>query len=325
LSGKELALFAVSFCIALFSLAAALKPLLFFDKKTLVRVGVRGSNYPFLTLKERDNETGLDYFLARYYSSVQGRFTSPDEFTGGPDELFDFTGIAAENPTFYADVTHPQSLNKYQYCLNNPLNYVDPDGHQQALTQRIILERGYLANLSQSIGATYESAKKAVIDAKNEVVGFRARVQKALGTDRDSLIERNMKGPFALPRDRAEIVADQEIAFNDGLMIGPVKAGQAGSQLVSAIGRDKSLIKLADEAGGSVQKGIDQLTSQLAKGNLNPGLGSKNLFGNISYARARDGARVFFRKVGDQIEILAKASKANEQAVIDRLKKLYQE
>ena len=40
------------------------------------------------TSKERDNETGLDYFLARYYSSTQGRFTSPDEFKGGPDELF---------------------------------------------------------------------------------------------------------------------------------------------------------------------------------------------------------------------------------------------
>lgn len=49
------------------------------------------SNYPFLTLKERDNETGLDYFLARYYSSTQGRFTSPDEFSGGPDELYRFT------------------------------------------------------------------------------------------------------------------------------------------------------------------------------------------------------------------------------------------
>lgn len=35
------------------------------------------------TGKERDAETGLDYFLARYYSSAQGRFTSPDEWAGG--------------------------------------------------------------------------------------------------------------------------------------------------------------------------------------------------------------------------------------------------
>lgn len=40
------------------------------------------------TLKERDNETGLDYFLARYYSSTQGRFTSPDEFKGGSYEFW---------------------------------------------------------------------------------------------------------------------------------------------------------------------------------------------------------------------------------------------
>jgi len=33
---------------------------------------------PRCTGKERDAETGLDYFVARYYSGAQGRFTSPD-------------------------------------------------------------------------------------------------------------------------------------------------------------------------------------------------------------------------------------------------------
>src|SRR5437016_5861957 len=61
-----------------------------------------------VTLKERDIETGLDYFLARYYSSTQGRFTGVD--TAGPD------------------LTNPQTLNKYAYCLNNPLRMVDKNG-----------------------------------------------------------------------------------------------------------------------------------------------------------------------------------------------------
>lgn len=69
------------------------------------------SNYPFLTSKERDNETGLDYFLARYYSSTQGRFTSPDP--AGPDPL------------------NPQTLNGYRYALNNPLRYIDPNGQYE--------------------------------------------------------------------------------------------------------------------------------------------------------------------------------------------------
>lgn len=62
------------------------------------------------TQKERDNETGLDYFLARYYSATQGRFTSPDPFGG--------SGF----------VSVPQSWNKYAYCLNRPFVFTDPSG-----------------------------------------------------------------------------------------------------------------------------------------------------------------------------------------------------
>jgi RHS repeat-associated protein len=39
---------------------------------------------------QRDAETGLDFAQSRDYSPMHGRFTSPDEFKGGPNELFDF-------------------------------------------------------------------------------------------------------------------------------------------------------------------------------------------------------------------------------------------
>jgi RHS repeat-associated protein len=81
------------------------------------------------TGKERDAESNLDFFIARYYSSQFGRFLSPDEFTGGPVDAFSASDPLPPSPLPYADITNPQSLNKYTYTWNNPLRYTDPDGH----------------------------------------------------------------------------------------------------------------------------------------------------------------------------------------------------
>jgi RHS repeat-associated protein len=64
------------------------------------------------TQKERDIETGLDFFEARHYSSTQGRFTSADDFL---------------NDTHPTD---PAGWNLYAYVRNNPLRYVDPTGEK---------------------------------------------------------------------------------------------------------------------------------------------------------------------------------------------------
>lgn len=64
------------------------------------------------TGKERDAETSLDYFGARYMSSAQGRFTSPDA------------------PGFDQWTVNPQSWNLYGYVRNNPLRYIDPTGRK---------------------------------------------------------------------------------------------------------------------------------------------------------------------------------------------------
>lgn len=84
------------------------------------------------------------------YSSIQGRFTSPDEFKGEPDELFVLGSGDTEKQTLpYADIANPQSLHKYQYCLNNPLRYVDPDGHQETPKKKGVVEsvKDYISSI----------------------------------------------------------------------------------------------------------------------------------------------------------------------------------
>lgn len=76
-----------------------------------VNVGVNSTQPLHFTGKERDKETGLDYFGARYYGSRLARFTTVDP-------LMNF----AENPS------DPQRWNRYAYARGNPYRYVDPDG-----------------------------------------------------------------------------------------------------------------------------------------------------------------------------------------------------
>jgi RHS repeat-associated protein len=72
-------------------------------------------NYKF-TGKERDSESDLDNFGARYYASTTGRFMSPD-----------WALKAVSVP--YASFGDPQTLNLYTYVENSPLNRIDADGH----------------------------------------------------------------------------------------------------------------------------------------------------------------------------------------------------
>ncbi len=70
--------------------------------------GITKTNHKKFTGQRLDG-TGLYYYGARYYDPNIGRFISADSIV--PDPM------------------NPQSLNRYSYCLNNPLKYTDPSGH----------------------------------------------------------------------------------------------------------------------------------------------------------------------------------------------------
>jgi RHS repeat-associated protein len=90
-----------------------------FGEEIAANMGVRSSVAGYSTSdgtrqkftgQERDTESGLDYFRARYFSSAQGRFTSPDPLHSS------------------ASLIDPQSWNRYIYVGNRPLIYTDPSG-----------------------------------------------------------------------------------------------------------------------------------------------------------------------------------------------------
>ena len=66
------------------------------------------------TGKERDSESGLDMFGAKYDALSMGHFMTPD-------------WSAKIEPVPYSKLDNPQSLNLYSYVLNNPLSNVDTD------------------------------------------------------------------------------------------------------------------------------------------------------------------------------------------------------
>jgi RHS repeat-associated protein len=136
------------------------------------RSGCYGSTATPLTQKftgkERDAESGLDWFDTRYFSGAQGRFTSPDQ------------------PLIDQDPSDPQSWNLFGYVRNNPLKFTDPSGQDCVYTNNgdgtVGLERG--DSCSQK-GGTYVNgtidASSFTYDSKTNSIGTYANAAEGTG------------------------------------------------------------------------------------------------------------------------------------------------
>jgi RHS repeat-associated protein len=101
------------------------------------------------TGKERDTESGNDYFGARYFGSSMGRFLSPDPLGGS--------------------LANPQSLNHYAYAFNNPLKFIDPTGM-------------YVCDDSENCDSDQDKKfSMALSNAQADV--FKMQIEKGLGSN----------------------------------------------------------------------------------------------------------------------------------------------
>lgn len=91
--------------------------------------GVADGERQKFTGKERDSESGLDYFLSRYYSSPQGRFTGVDPLNIVLEVQYERDPRAAR-ARILAYLIDPRVWNRYAYAVNTPLVYIDPNGEE---------------------------------------------------------------------------------------------------------------------------------------------------------------------------------------------------
>lgn len=123
------------------------------------------NDYRF-TGQELDADTGLYYYGSRYYAADIGRFISVDPWEG--------------------DITAPQTLNKYSYTVNNPVNYTDPTGE---IPQLVILAQA--AEAIADAGATLADGLTTTVSAGvamwSEINNDWAGQQEAWGISKQSM------------------------------------------------------------------------------------------------------------------------------------------
>ena len=108
--------------------------------KVVGQSGGGGGPYQFCGLwgYRNDQDAGLLHVGARYYDPLVGRFISADNYLG--------------------EIMNPQSLNRYAYCENDPVNYVDLAGLARVdLRQAIALAQAIANKDVEAVGTIIET------------------------------------------------------------------------------------------------------------------------------------------------------------------------
>ncbi len=264
---------------------------------------------PFLYSGELwDDTTQLQYLRARWYDPNTGRFINEDTFEGELDD--------------------PLSLNLYAYVANNPLIHTDSTGHAIDGVQL----NTYL-DIATAEGNKSDAWWKIRSVLGEQVQGYRynifennARFKYLYSLSTGSYYVKKDNTPKKKAWARGELSKMfKDVYTMEDMIIGVALSTSSTSRVTNLIKNDVGLFKYDKEMGKdkNLQKEANSLVKKYLAGNTNPGKGTETLTGGISYLRGNSGARVFFRMRGNQMQVLAKSNKKNEQDVIDIIKKIY--
>ena len=202
-------------------------------------LGSADSTPLFFTGKERDSESGNDYFGARYYANSMGRFMSPD-------------WSAKASPVPYATFTNPQSLNLYSYMRNNPLSGADADGHCDIsciFSMATTIAQGVLRD--GSVGAYLKNVGTGIIKGAATTIGNTATIAASGANPGVIASTITSPGPAALQpsnttQAQASMVTQAVLPAAAGVAAGPLlgAAAGAGAEAESGVGVGTQLFRV---------------------------------------------------------------------------------
>lgn len=202
------------------------------------------------TGKERDNESGLDNFGARYYGSSLGRFMRPDD------------------PFADQDTGDPQSWNLYSYVRNNPLSNTDPSGNAcvQGSDGKYSDDNSGGESCAQVDVNNATTGPSVTVQATTDDVSYQLASGVANLTSTSSLSEvgvngilgaQTAEGIWSLPslfRSGADLIASWRMASK---MAGVRAAGETGEALAGIVKNTERIPSLSGTAAYRVPDILD--------------------------------------------------------------------
>ena len=271
-------------------------------------------------------------FNARFYDNSLGRFMNIDPLADHPKQ-FD------QSP--------------YQFSWNNPILLNDPTGefpcpqcpafftglamkakawfdNVSGASQRLV--SGTSGNVPQDVPmSSQERSLRKVATAQDATTVGNAVVDVAEGTAEaintipgvDVIGDPILSAYFALKGDVESSASYAAASVVPGASGAAIKFGlkEGGTFLLtSVVKNDSKILKLAKESfgkNGALRKEVNGLIKKLSDGNMNPGIDTKHVVGDIYESRSKNGGRVYFKNTDGGAEIVGYSNKHNQQQVIN--------
>ena len=223
-----------------------------------------------------DEDTGLYYCNARYYSPKWRRFISPDD-------------------TAYLDPESVNGLNLYCYCNNDPVNYADPSGHSVILTACLLAFGVGVVTSVVSQGFQYGWEKISVGQVLMDGALAAASVGLA-ATGIPFIASVGIGAAMGLGQYAAASAFHNEAITVQGAIIATVLGGLGGAISGEGAKSLKALAKIYDGMTGRAATGFKALITAAQR----YGFGSKqlglvnNLYGKAIHAAVNQGIKNTF-------------------------------